>query len=204
MGLNIAMYDEQQIFDKAVEAYAHAEDTIASLDEVFRTVSGSDYDPESTLAQFDIILQGVLVSVACSDMNFDELEQVFIEKICVHGDLFDYIRSDSEGQVDLTWTDFAVADTEGQLKLVSALPQVLEDQCKSFILPLAAVDFSYSQYGNLPTTPGDFLRSIENDMITIATLLAFIDDDGEPVEVNAAAKMIYELVDRFWKDLIEA
>ena len=198
------MYDEQQIFDKAVEAYAHAEDTIASLDEVFRTVSGSDYDPESTLAQFDIILQGVLVSVACSDMNFDELEQVFIEKICVHGDLFDYIRSDSEGQVDLTWTDFAVADTEGQLKLVSALPQVLEDQCKSFILPLAAVDFSYSQYGNLPTTPGDFLRSIENDMITIATLLAFIDDDGEPVEVNAAAKMIYELVDRFWKDLIEA
>ena len=198
------MYDEQQIFDKAVEAYAHAEDTIASLDEVFRTVSGSDYDPESTLAQFDIILQGVLVSVACSDMNFDELEQVFIEKICVHGDLFDYIRSDSEGQVDLTWTDFAVADTEGQLKLVSALPQVLEDQCKSFILPLAAVDFSYSQYGNLPTTPGDFLRSIENDMITIATLLAFIDDDGEPVEVNAAAKMIYELVDRYWKDLIEA
>jgi hypothetical protein len=41
-------------------------------------------------------------------------------------------------------------------------------------------------------------------MITIATLLAFVDDDGEPVEANTAAKMIYELVDRYWKDLIEA
>jgi len=204
LGLNIAMYDKQQIYNKAVESYQHAEDTISRLDSVFRMISGSDYEPESTLAQFDIILQGVLLSVACSDMIFDEIEQQFIEQICVHGDLLDYIRTDSEGELDLSWDDFAAADTEGQLKLVSVLPQVLEDQCKSFVFPLIAVDISYSQYGNLPTTPGDFLRSIENDMITIATLLAFVDDDGEPVEANTAAKMIYELVDRYWKDLIEA
>ena len=111
---------------------------------------------------------------------------------------------DTEGQVDLSWDDFASAETEGQLALVSILPQVLADQCESFILPLAAVDFSYSQYGKLPTAPGDFLRSIENDMITIATLLAFADNDGEEVEVNAAAAMIYELVERHWKNLIEA
>jgi hypothetical protein len=41
-------------------------------------------------------------------------------------------------------------------------------------------------------------------MITIATLLAFVDDEGEPVEVNAAAEMIYALVERHWKGLIEA
>jgi hypothetical protein len=41
-------------------------------------------------------------------------------------------------------------------------------------------------------------------MITIATLLAFADNDGEEVEVNAAAAMIYELVERHWKNLIEA
>ena len=164
----------------------------------------NDYDPETTLAQFDILLQGVLVSVACSDMIFDDIEQQFIQNIAVHGDLFDYIRTDSNGEVDLTWEDFAGAETKGQLSLVSILPQVLADQCESFVLPLAAVDFSYSQYGNLPTTPGDFLRSIENDMITIATLLAFVDDEGEPVEVNAAAEMIYALVERHWKGLIEA
>ena len=198
------MYDKQEIFAKAVEAYNHAEDTIMRIDSVFRTISGSDYDPESTLAQFDILLQGVLVSVACSDMIFDDIEQQFIQNIAVHGDLFDYIRTDSNGEVDLTWEIFAEAETKGQLSLVSILPQVLADQCESFVLPLAAVDFSYSQFGNLPTTPGDFLRSIENDMITIATLLAFVDDEGEPVEVNAAAEMIYALVEKHWKGLIEA
>ena len=200
----MTMFDKQEIYAKAAQAYEHAEDTITRIDSVFRTISGSDYDPETTLAQFDIILQGVLVSVACSDMIFDETEQQFIQNITVHGDLFDYIRMDTEGQVDLSWDDFASAETEGQLALVSILPQVLSDQCESFILPLAAVDFSYSQYGKLPTAPGDFLRSIENDMITIATLLAFADNDGEEVEVNAAATMIYELVERHWKNLIEA
>lgn len=200
----MTMFDKQEIYAKAAQAYEHAEDTITRIDSVFRTISGSDYDPETTLAQFDIILQGVLVSVACSDMIFDETEQQFIQNITVHGDLFDYIRMDTEGQVDLSWDDFASAETEGQLALVSILPQVLADQCESFILPLAAVDFSYSQYGKLPTAPGDFLRSIENDMITIATLLAFADNDGEEVEVNAAAAMIYELVERHWKNLIEA
>ncbi len=200
----MTMFDKQEIYAKAAQAYEHAEDTITRIDSVFRTISGSDYDPETTLAQFDIILQGVLVSVACSDMIFDETEQQFIQNITVHGDLFDYIRMDTEGQVDLSWDDFASAETEGQLALVSILPQVLSDQCESFILPLAAVDFSYSQYGKLPTAPGDFLRSIENDMITIATLLAFADNDGEEVEVNAAAAMIYELVERHWKNLIEA
>ena len=198
------MYDKQEIFAKAVEAYNHAEDTIMRIDSVFRSISGSDYDPESTLAQFDILLQGVLVSVACSDMIFDDIELQFIKNIAVHGDLFDYIRTDSDGEVDLTWEVFTEAETKGQLSLVSILPQVLADQCESFVLPLAAVDFSYSRFGNLPTAPGDFLRSIENDMITIATLLAFVDDDGEPVEVNAAAEMIYALVDRHWKGLIEA
>ena len=166
------MYDKQEIFAKAVEAYNHAEDTITRIDSVFRSISGSDYDPESTLAQFDILLQGVLVSVACSDMIFDDIELQFIKNIAVHGDLFDYIRADSDGEVDLTWEVFTEAETKGQLSLVSILPQVLADQCESFVLPLAAVDFSYSRFGNLPTTPGDFLRSIESDMITIATLLA--------------------------------
>ena len=198
------MYDKQKIFDRAVEAYKHAEDTIMRIDSVYRLISGSEYDPESTLAQFDIILQGVLVSVACSDMIFDEIEQQFIQSIAVHGDLFDYIRMDSNGEIDLSWEEFAEADTKGQLALVSVLPNALADQCESFVLPLAAVDFSYSRFGNLPTTPGDFLRSIENDMIMIATLLAFVDEEGEPVEVNAAAEMIYALVEKHWKGLIEA
>jgi hypothetical protein len=82
------------------------------------------------------------------------------------------------------------------------LPQVLDDQCESFVLPLAAVDFSYSQYGGVLTTPGDFLKSIETDMIKIAGLLAFLDSDGTDDELNAAVSMIYELEGKHWRDLL--
>ena len=182
-------YDRQDILDKAAEAYDHAEATIMAMDKVFQNVTGSDYDAALTLAQFDMILQGVLLSVACADGNFDVLEQDFIKQFAMHGDLLEYLRSDSNGEVDLTWDIMAKLPTEVINTLLKVLPQVLDDQCESFILPLAAVDFTYSQYGGVITTPGDFLKSIEADMIQIAGLLAFVDNEGADEEINAAVSM---------------
>ena len=195
-------YDRQDILDKAAQAYDHAEATIRAMDEVFQNVTGNDYDAELTLAQFDMILQGVLLSVACADGNFDVLEQDFIKQFAMHGDLLEYLRSDSNGEVDLTWDIMAKLPTEVIKTLLKVLPQVLDDQCESFILPLAAVDFTYSQYGGVVTTPGDFLKSIEADMIQIAGLLAFIDNEGTDEEMNAAVSMIYELEGKHWRDLL--
>lgn len=195
-------YDRQDILDKAGEAYDHAEMTIRAMDGVFQNVTGSDYDAELTLAQFDMILQGVLLSVACADGIFDPVEQDFIRLFAMHGDLLEYIRSDSGGTIDLTWDLIASLPEEVSSNLIGVLPQVLDDQCESFVLPLAAVDFSYSQYGGVLTTPGDFLKSIETDMIKIAGLLAFLDSDGTDDEINAAVSMIYELEGKHWRDLL--
>lgn len=195
-------YDRQDIFDKAAQAYDHAEATIKAMDDVFQNVTGNNYDASLTLAQFDMILQGVLLSVACADGTFDVLEQDFIRQFAMHGDLLEYIRSDSNGEVDLTWD--AIADLPDELvsTILQVLPHVLDDQCESFVYPLAAVDFSYSQYGRVITTPGDFLKSIESDMIQIAGLLAFVDSEGTDEEINAAVQMIYELEGKHWRDLL--
>lgn len=195
-------YDRQDILDKAAQAYDHAEATIRAMDKVFQNVTGNDYDAELTLAQFDMILQGVLLSVACADGNFDVIEQDFIKQFAMHGDLLEYLRSDSNGEVDLTWDIMAKLPTEVINTLLQVLPQVLDDQCESFILPLAAVDFTYSQYGGVITTPGDFLKSIEADMIQIAGLLALVDNEGTDEEINAAVSMIYELEGKHWRDLL--
>ena len=195
-------YDRQDILDKAAQAYDHAESTIRAMDNVFRNVTGSSYDAELTLAQFDMILQGVLLSVACADGVFDPLEQDFIRQFAMHGDLLEYIRSDTNGEVDLSWDIIAGLPKDLTSDLLRVLPSVLDDQCESFIYPLAAVDFSYSQYGGVVTTPGDFLKSIENDMIRIAGLLAFVDSDGTEDEISAAVSMIYELEGKHWRDLL--
>jgi hypothetical protein len=195
-------YDRQDILDKAAEAYDHAEMTIRAMDSVFQNVTGSSYDAELTLAQFDMILQGVLLSVACADGIFDPVEQDFVRQFAMHGDLLEYIRKDSGESIDLTWDIVGSLPEEASSALISVLPQVLDDQCSSFVYPLAAVDFSYSQYGGVMTTPGDFLKSIEADMIKIAGLLAFVDSDGTDDEINAAVSMIYELEGKHWRDLL--
>lgn len=194
--------DRQDILDKAAEAYDHAEATIRAMDKVFQNVTGSNYDAELTLAQFDMILQGVLLSVACADGVFDPIEQDFVRQFATHGDLLEYIRSDSEGDIDLTWDLIASLPEDLIATLLKVLPQVLDDQCESFVYPLAAVDFSYSQYGGVVTTPGDFLKSIETDMIKIAGLLAFVDSEGTDNEINAAVSMIYELEGKHWRDML--
>ncbi len=195
-------YDRQDILDKAAQAYDHAEETIRAMDKVFQNVTGSDYDAELTLAQFDMILQGVLLSVACADGIFDPVEQDFIRQFAMHGDLLEYIKNDAEFEIDLTWDLIASLPEDVSSALIQVLPQVLDDQCESFIYPLAAVDFSYSQYGGIITTPGDFLKSIEADMIQIAGLLAFVDSDGTEDEISAAVSMIYELEGKHWRDLL--
>ena len=195
-------YDRQDILDKAAEAYDHAEATIRAMDKVFQNVTGSNYDAELTLAQFDMILQGVLLSVGCADGVFDPIEQDFVRQFASHGDLLEYIRSDSDGEIDLTWDLIASLPDDLIATLLKVLPQVLDDQCESFVYPLAAVDFSYSQYGDVVTTPGDFLKSIELDMIKIAGLLAFVDSEGTDNEINAAVSMIYELEGKHWRDLL--
>ena len=194
--------DRQKILDMAGEAYNHAEQTIAAMDLVFQKFSGSRYDPALTLAQFDIILQGVLLSVACADGNFDPVEQDFVRLFAMHGDLLEYLRNDSNGGVDLTWDIVADLPDEITSRLIEVLPSILDEQCESFVLPLASVDFSYSQVGNIETTPGDFLKSIEADMIKIAGLLALVDSEGTEDEINAAVLMIYELEGRHWRDLL--
>lgn len=196
-------YDRQEILDKAAEAYDHAEMTIKAMDGVFQNITGSNYDAELTLAQFDMILQGVLLSVACADGVFDPIEQDFIRQFAMHGDLLEYIRSDSNGEVGITWDIIAALPEDVCSTLMSVLPQVLDDQCESFVYPLAAVDFSYSQFGGIMTTPGDFLKSIETDMIKIAGLLSLVDSDGTEDELSAAVSMIYELEGKHWRDLLQ-
>lgn len=195
-------FDRQDILDKAAEAYDHAENTIRAMDQVFQNVTGSGYDAELTLAQFDMILQGVLLSVACADGIFDPVEQDFVRQFAMHGDLLKYIEEVSGGEIALSWDIIAALPEDIIAKMLQVLPGILDEQCESFVYPLAAVDFSYSQVGNVVTTPGDFLKSIEIDMIKIAGLLAFVDSEGTDEEINAAVSMIYELEGKHWRDLL--
>ncbi len=204
MRLNITMFDKEALYNKACEIYAQTEDTISRMDQVFRDISGLDYDGEATLVEFDLILQGILLSVACADGVFDETERTFIENITVHGDLLEFLCEDLPEDASITWDNLVSLPQEMTDELVAILPHAMEEMCEDFVSPLAAVDFSYARYGHLTTTPGDFLRQIETALLKISSLLAFVDDNGEDEEILSAANMINALVDRHWKKYIES
>lgn len=187
----------QELFDKAVVSYDSCIKMIRTMDETFQRVAFKDnpsarYDTRVTLAQFDMILQAVLLTMAMSDGNFDRLEQQFVEKITDYGDLLTFIRKDSNGQIDLTWSQVAALSPNTQRKLVDALPAILNKLCDSFVKPLAIVDSAINQV--------DFLDKLETEIAAICVCLSFVDGDSDQGEANACAQMVAKLLSSRWRN----
>ena len=186
----------QELFDKATVSYDNAIKMIRTMDETFQNVAFKDnpsarYDTRVTLAQFDMILQATLLSLALSDGKFDRLEQQFVDKITDYGDLLTYIKQDSKGQLDLTWSQVACLSPDLQKKLVEALPTILDRLCENFVKPLAIVDKAIDQI--------DFLDKLETEMATICVCLSYVDGESDQNEANACADMVARLIATRWR-----
>ena len=186
----------QELFDKATVSYDNAIKMIRTMDETFQNVAfkndpGARYDTRVTLAQFDMILQATLLSLALSDGKFDRLEQQFVEKITDYGDLLTYIKQDSKGQLDLTWSQVAALNPATQKKLIEALPVILDRLCESFVKPLAIVDKAIDQI--------DFLDKLEEEMASICVALSYVDGNSDKSEANACADMVSQLIAVRWR-----
>ena len=186
----------QELFDKAVVSYDNCIKMIRIMDETFQNVAfkndpSSRYDTRVTLAQFDMILQAVLLSLSLADGHFDRLEQQFVEKITDYGDLLTYIKKDSQGRLDLTWSQLGAISPSAQKTLVDGLPTILDRLCESFVKPLAMVDKALDQV--------DFLDKLESEIAAICVCLSYVDGDSDQSEANACAQMVARLLSTRWR-----
>ena len=186
----------QELFDQAVKSYDEAIQLLKAMDQTFQEVVFKNqpekrYDTRITFAQFDMILQAVLLNMAVSDGEFDRLEQQFVDKITDYGDLLNYIKQDSKGQLDLTWAQVANLSPATQHKLVDALPAILNQLCDSFVKPLALVDKAVDTM--------DFLRKLETCIADISVCLSFVDGSSDKSEANASCEMVGRLLEGRWK-----
>ena len=183
----------QELFDRAVVKYDDCVTLIRTLDEAFKAATEKDYDTKITLAQFDWILQAVLLNTALADGDFDRLERQFVDKITDYGDLLFYIKKKTDGQLDLEWDDIARMDTNTQSKLMELLPVLLAETCDSFVAPLALVDSAVDTM--------DFLKALTDNMVEIIYDLSAVDGTSEEREAAAAAEMTRELLVGRWKKM---
>lgn len=189
------MGQAQQKFNEAVKHYDAAIELIKALDQTFQQVAfqndpGKRYDVKITLAQFDIILQAILLQQAIADGNFDRLEQQFIEKITDYGDLLTYVKRDSNGQLDLTWSQLGALKPQTVRQLADIMPNVLGKVCDEFVTPLAIVDKAI--------TDVDFFDKLTDHIATICAMLGIVDGDDDRREGEAAAAAVVKLLYDRW------
>lgn len=186
----------QDLFDRAVKSYDRAIDLIKTMDTVFQQAqkksdsSFKGWDTKITLAQFDWILQGILLSGALADGNFDRLERQFVDKITDYGDLMAYIKKQTNGELELTWDNVAGLSADVQQKLLAILPGLMEKTCDSFVQPLAIVDNAIESR--------NFLDEIVKCIGEIGAYLSNVDGKSETREAEACGQMAVELLVERW------
>ena len=188
----------QELFNKAYEVYNHAQGLVQDVAEAYREinkkVSGStNFNPGITMAEFDQILQGALLTQALADNNFDRLERQFIDKITNHGDLLHFIKYQTKGELSLTWDDIAWMDSETQGELLQVLPTIMESRCKDFIVPFVMIEKIADEV--------DFMEELVKDMATIGACLSYVDGKLDDIEPEGMLAMLEKLLMDPWNEM---
>lgn len=191
----------QDLFNRACNAYNNIIKILEMTDKAFQDIAYKNdpskrYDTKVTLAQFDMILQGILLSVGCSDGDFDSTEVQFVDKITDYGDVLSYIKNETKGELALTWEVVARLNSETQQKLVSLMPHFLNKLCDSFVTPLALMDKVLKDV--------DILDMIQKGIAEIVYCMSALDGSADQNEVKAAAQMVVELIVMRWKKVLNS
>ena len=195
------MATAQELFNRACNAYNNIIKILELTDKTFQDIAYKNepskrYDTKVTLAQFDMILQGILLSVGCSDGDFDATEVQFVDKITDYGDVLMYIKNETNGELSLTWDVVARLNNETQQKLVSLLPHFLNKLCDSFVTPLALMDKVMKDV--------DILDMIQKGIAEIIFCMSSLDGSADESEMKAAAQMVVELIVMRWKKVLNS
>lgn len=195
------MATAQELFNRACNAYNNIIKILELTDKTFQDIAYKNepskrYDTKVTLAQFDMILQGILLSVGCSDGNFDATEVQFVDKITDYGDVLMYIKNETKGELALTWDVVGRLNNETQQKLVSLLPHFLNKLCDSFVTPLALMDKVMKDV--------DILDMIQKGIAEIIFCMSSLDGSADESEMKAAAQMVVELIVMRWKKVLNS
>ena len=189
------MATAQQLFDTARDSYDHAQKLVQAVGKTFREVESrrsgiSTFDPEITMAEFDEILQGMLLTQAMADGEFSQIERTFIDLITRRGNLLGYVRYATKGELALSWDDIAAMDGETQGKLVEVLPKILERRCLDFLQPFIIIEKIVDDM--------DFMKALVTDIVQIGACLAGADGKVEEIEAQGMQAMMQERLLKPW------
>lgn len=199
----------------AEKHYANAIELITELVTRFKEEKCPDYDVNYALAQYDVMLQAVLLaSVAQGEVEMPEIG--FIENLTKHGDLMNALNAEiSEAGLDyeeIEWGDIGSMMSRSQAvsnRIVKLVSQIAYNVSEGLIDDIAFVDACDKRC--------DFLDKLLNE--TLPIVIAICESDGDSMqdfnpsddevtgienEISVGTDLLRKMLSDRWKKRLDA
>ena len=154
----------QKNFKIACKIYEDSKKTIRELSDIAKSVAPK-FSYEIAMAQYDLILQAILLRTAMEDGYFLEEELQFVQKITEYGDIMAYFKKKG---VNVSWDIFNGGTDESRKELSLTMLVALKEIADDFVTPFAIIDAAL---------PKDYCEEITKQIGTICLSLACCDGD---------------------------
>ena len=183
------LFTKEQIFDEAQICYNNSKLLIQGMAELTKAFD-EDFDIDNCFKQFDIIIQALLFSQALADRDFCKEEKELIVLLAGNNDLFEC--TDHEALNGLSWDKVYDMPLDEQVKLSSAINEILDSAAEEFVLPLALLDAATTQ---------NSLKDLSSLLTSLSILLAAVDGTVEDVELITFQSQAEKLLLGKWADV---
>ena len=170
------MSEAQKIYDQCAQAYGYAYSIVESMAGAVAEMQkqrGKEFNPNITMAKFDIVLQYSLLQLAVADNHFDASEVVFVSNLTHKGDLLSYANATTKSS--LKWEDLYHADIQTVRKFVAAYENIMIQLSDEVVAVIGLCD---------KATEHDYLADLTKAISAIIAGLVLIDGDARRDEVE--------------------
>ncbi len=198
----MAKLTQDQIFEIASARYAECEKIIETVSNAIKKSADPEFNKETAIACFDIILQSCLFNASVADGKLEQEEISFILCLTKYVDLMSLmnkkIREEDSSWEDISWSDIPTLGKETQEALAVISAGVVKDYADVFVRIFATVDKALIEV--------DLLRVLNEKVMTIFIALSGVDGDDlqSPVtkEETIRGAVIYNaLVVDLWREI---
>jgi len=192
----MGVYSPETLFNVAKNKYAECEEIIS---EIVSIVQGVDVDIslESSMINFDLIIQTCMLSGAVQNGYFEHNEKVFVRDITKYGDLLGLLNHEFKKEMaewrDISWDDIDGLDAGNKAVLSSLAVKIVEPAVSGFVGVMALVDKI--------VTEKDYMQLLYDRVGQMLVVLSGIDgDDLDSNEANAENRVSYNIYNQIVND----
>lgn len=178
-----------QLFKKSEALYTDIVNDISKMADataVYMHEKGKPFDPELTVAKFDLVLQYSLLQAACSDNVLSKNEIKFIRDLTEYADFCDFVSSLEEKYKTVSWDDLLYFDIAEITALLSDTEDEIRAVSEEVVSVFAAAD---------KADKTDHLSALSDNVFGIVSGLAFADGDEDSEDFRQNI-LIFECIDK--------